>query len=144
MTLVLVLRIVLISGKGAMRTVSIPISICLALLVTGSTSYAESAAPAQQKECFFRSQINGFNHAGKDQIYVHTGPREVYLFQTFPDCHDLDWSENIGIDQVGGGTICSGIDVTLIVPSPIGPRRCEVRMIRKLSEDEIKQRRGAR
>ena len=125
-----------------MRTVSIPSAACIAMLVASCAPYGESPAPAQKKECFFRSEIDGFSHAGKDQIYVNTGPREVYLFETYPDCHDLDWSEAIGFDQAGAGTICSGLDVTLIVPSPVGPRRCQVRMIRKLSEDEIKQRRA--
>lgn len=93
------------------------------------------------KECFFLSQVSGFNHAGRDQIYVHTGPSETYLFRTLGSCPDLDFGENIGFDQVGGGTICSGIDVDLIVPSTIGPRRCPVAMIRKLAPGEKAERR---
>ena len=42
----------------------------------------------------------------------------------------------MGFDQAGGGTICSGLDVDLIVPTPIGPQRCPVRMIRKLAPEE--------
>jgi hypothetical protein len=88
------------------------------------------------RECFFLREVSGFNNAGKDQIYVHTGPRETYLFRTLGPCPDLDFGENIGFDQVGGGSICNGIDVDLIVPSPIGPRRCPVAMIRKLAPGE--------
>lgn len=93
------------------------------------------------KECFFLTEVSGFNSAGRDQIYVHTGPRETYLFRTLGPCPDLDFGENIGFDQVGGGTICNGIDVDLIVPSTIGPRRCPVAMIRKLAPGEKAVRR---
>jgi hypothetical protein len=94
------------------------------------------------RECFFLSQVDGFNHAGKDQIYVHTGPRETWLFRTLGPCPDLDFGEAIAFDQAGGGTICNGIDVDLIVPSTIGPRRCPVAMIRKLAPGEkaVRQR----
>ena len=97
--------------------------------------------PPSGKECFFLSQVNGFNHAGRDQIYVHTGPSETYLFRTLGPCPDLDFGEAIGFDQAGGGTICNGIDVDLIVPSTIGPRRCPVAMIRKLAPGEKAVRR---
>lgn len=100
---------------------------------------AHRAAPG--KECFFLREVSGFNHAGRDQIYVHTGPRETFLFRTLGPCPDLDIGENIGFDQAGGGTICNGIDVDLIVPSQIGPRRCPVAMIRKLAPGEKAVRR---
>lgn len=99
-----------------------------------------TAAAQEGRQCFFPSQVTGYTEAGENQIYVHTGPRDVYLFETFGNCHDLKWSEAIGFDHRGTGTICSGLDVTLIVPTPIGPRRCPVRMIRKLNEAEAKSR----
>lgn len=84
------------------------------------------------QECFFRSQVSGFNSAGPRHIIVHTGPGERYEFETFGPCPDLDFSEAIGFEQVGPGMICSGLDVNLIVPSVIGPQKCPIRMIRKL------------
>ena len=71
-----------------------------------------------------------------DRILVDVGVNDTYLFETLGSCSDLDYAETIGFDQHGSGTICQGIDVTLVVPSPIGERRCAVRMIRKLSEVE--------
>lgn len=96
---------------------------------------------ASGKECFFLREVSGFSHAGRDQIYVSTGPGETWLFRTLGPCPDLDFGENIGFDQAGGGSICSGIDVDLIVPSTIGPRRCPVAMIRKLAPGEKAVRR---
>jgi hypothetical protein len=93
------------------------------------------------RQCFFLSQVSGYSHAGRNQIYVSTGPRDTYLFETLGPCPDLDYGEAIGFDPAGAGTICSGIDVDLIVPTTIGPRRCPVSMIRKLAPDEKRSRR---
>jgi len=102
-----------------------------------------SAAPAREpplqpadgaKQCFFLSQIDGYTHVkGSDRlIRVTTGPRDTYEFEVFGPCPYLGDAESMAFDQAGGGTICNGIDVDLIVPTPIGPQRCPVRMIRKL------------
>ena len=95
------------------------------------------------KSCFFLSQVNGFQRGpdlggGRDSIVVSVG-LDRYLFETFGPCPDLDFSETIGFDQNGPGTICRGLDVDLIVPSTIGPHRCPIRMIRKLGEAEAAQ-----
>ncbi|MEH6790804.1 DUF6491 family protein [Parasphingorhabdus sp.] len=99
-------------------------------------------ADGQVRSCFFISQVNGFNDApeagiGSDRIIVNVGVNDKYLFETFGSCPDLNWSETIAFDQRGPGRICQGLDVDLIVPTSIGPQRCPVRMIRKVSEAEI-------
>lgn len=119
------------------------------LLASGCSStngpQAETAAvqgsPQETgKDCFFLSQVNGFSDAGDDRIMVHTGVNDVYEFKTFGSCPDLNFSEAIAFDQRGPGTICRGIDVDLIVPTAIGPRRCPVSMIRKLTPAEAEAR----
>lgn len=115
-----------------------------AIAVVALTALTACAAPAEEpprsatsggaKQCFFLSQVDGYTHVkgSRDRIRVSTGPRDKYEFQVFGPCPYLDDAENMGLDQAGGGTICSGLDVDLIVPTPIGPQRCPVRMIRKL------------
>ena len=78
--------------------------------------------------------MNGFTSAGRDRINVNVGPRRTYEFKTFGACPDIDYSNAIAFDQNGPGTICRGIDVDLIVPTSIGPQRCQVSMIRRLPE----------
>ncbi|MEW9856170.1 DUF6491 family protein [Novosphingobium sp. M1R2S20] len=102
-----------------------------------------TTAAAGASTCFFPSQVNGFQRAssterGSDDIVVTVGANRKYLFQTLGPCPDINWSETIAFDQFGPGQICDGRDVTLIVPSTIGPRRCPVRMIRELSPEEAK------
>ena len=92
----------------------------------------------QHRECFHASQVSGFNGATNNQIYVDTGPSEVWLFDTFGNCPNLDFTQKLALKSTPDDLICSGVDVDLIVPSPIGPQRCPVRMIRKLSKAEAK------
>lgn len=99
------------------------------------------SATAQDEECFYMSQVSGFNDApdgatGSDRIYVHAGPDDTYLFETFGSCPDLNFSETIAFDQNGPGRICRGIDVDLLVPTAIGLQRCPVAMISKVEESD--------
>ena len=117
---------------------------CAAAVVIAAscTSYASAPQTAQvsgaERQCFYLSQVSGYNHVkgARDRIRVSTGPRDTYEFEVFGPCPYLDDAETMGFDQAGGGTICRGLDVDLIVPTPIGPQRCPVRMIRKLAPDE--------
>jgi hypothetical protein len=106
-----------------------------------AANMAESASPA--RSCFYRSQVNGFQNVrddkpGSDSVVVTVGANRKYLFETFGSCPDIDWANDIGFDQNGPGQICDGLDVTLVVPTTIGPRRCAVKMIRQLSAEEAK------
>lgn len=124
--------------------VRITAALSAAALAASCTSYGDepSSAPASDsaRECFFLSEVSGYTYAGKNKIHVSTGPGEKYEFETLGSCPDLDYGESIGFDPVGPGTICRGIDVDLIVPSDIGPKRCPVAMIRKLPRDEKPKR----
>lgn len=120
-------------------------SIAIVALATlaGCTASAEAppraaVADGGPKQCFFLSQIDGYTHVkgSRDRIRVSTGPKDMYEFQVFGPCPFLNDAEKMGFDQAGGGTICSGLDVDLIVPTTIGPQRCPVRMIRKLDPNE--------
>ena len=100
------------------------------------TDMAAARSPDAERSCFWPSAVNGFTDAGRDRVYVHTGPNDVYLFEIFGTCPDLNFTEKLALKTRGSGMVCSGLDVDLIVPSTIGPQRCPVRMIHKLSEAE--------
>ena len=108
---------------------------------TNAPDKTVTSSSSSGRACFQPAQVSGFNDApGDNRIYVHTGPSETFLFETFGSCPDIDFAQDIGFDFTPTGSICSGLDVTLIVPSTIGPRRCPVRMIRKLSQAELDAR----
>lgn len=119
------------------------IAVAALAVLSGCTAAADApprsaATDRGDRQCFFLSQVNGYTHVrgSRDRIRVSTGPSDRYEFQVFGSCPYLDDAEAMAFDQAGGGTICSGLDVDLIVPTPTGPQRCPVRMIRKLAPDE--------
>lgn len=117
------------------------IGVAVAATLVGCAAPADRShrlAAGDVRQCFFLSQVDGYQRVkgSRDRILVTTGPRDTYEFEVFRPCPYLGDSEVMGFDQAGGGTICSGIDVDLIVPTPTGPQRCPVRMIRKLAPDE--------
>lgn len=118
------------------------IAVTAAALLVASAAPAMDSRPAakQPRQCFQLAAVSGYSHARDNRVYVHAGPGETYLFRTLGPCPDLAWAENIALDPATAGPICSGIDVDLIVPSTIGPRRCPVSMIRKLARGEKEQR----
>ncbi len=122
--------------------VRIAATAAVAMLAASCARHAGEPASAEmagaKRDCFFLSQVSGYTYAGKNRIHVSTGPNETYEFETLGSCPDLNYSETLAFDQNGPGTICRGIDVDLVVPTPIGPRRCPVAMIRKLSPQESK------
>lgn len=104
-------------------------------------SPAEPAAkPASKpaRQCFWANQVNSFASDDDRHVYVRVGVKDIYELEMFGRCHDIDWTQKIGIVSRGGSTICSGLDAEIIAPSPIGPQRCQVSKVRKLSEAEIK------
>jgi hypothetical protein len=111
-------------------------AVVTAVALVASAAPAKAPRAAGARECFQIAAVSGYTHARNDRLYVHTGPRDVYLFRTMGPCPDLAWAENIALDPATAGPICAGIDVDLIVPSTIGPRRCPVAMIRKLAPGE--------
>lgn len=118
------------------------------IAVIAAAALVVSAAPAKDspppksaaRECFQLAAVSGYSHARNNRVYVHAGPGDTYLFQTLGPCPDLEWAEGIALDPATTAPICSGLDVDLIVPSTIGPRRCPVSMIRKLAPGEKPER----
>ena len=119
-----------------------------ALLLAGAAACAPvtppppgplAAGPAPGRQCFFPSTVSGFRE-GEDRrsAYLRVSGRDVYRVDLFGPCPDLSSAERILLDsRAGGASVCEGLDVTLIVPSNIGPQRCPARALRKLAEAEV-------
>ncbi len=101
-----------------------------------------AAKPPAKRACFFSHQINGWREGRSSRdnvVYLDVGARDVYRLDTFGPCDGLDEAISIGVETRGGGTaICDGLDVTLITQSGVGPYRCPVSKITRLTPEEIK------
>ncbi len=92
---------------------------------------------AKRQQCFFPSSVSGFRAADEHNLYLRVGVRDVYQFEMFGPCQDINWNERIAIVTRGGGTICSGMDADIVTHTSIGPQRCPVRSVRKLTPEEV-------
>jgi hypothetical protein len=99
------------------------------------------AGLSTERQCFFTRTIDGYNEAPDgptgDRLYITTGPRERWLFETFGACPELDWSFQIALDTRAQTTVCTGDTATLLVPRGIGggpADRCTVRLLGKMLE----------
>ena len=96
-----------------------------------------AAAPAK-KQCFWTRQISNFASDDDRVVNVRVGVKDVYRFEMFGRCDEVDWAQGIAVRSRGSSYICSGLDTEIVTPSSLGPHRCHVRTVRKLTEDEIK------
>lgn len=106
--------------------------------MAAAKSPAAAPAPAQKKQCFWTRQINGFASNDDRIVNVRVGVKDVYQFEMFGRCDEVDWANQIAVRSRGSSYICSGLDAEIISPTSLGPHRCPVRTVRKLSEEEIK------
>ncbi|WAT17651.1 DUF6491 family protein [Aurantiacibacter sp. MUD11] len=120
----------------------------LAVLATAACVYDGQEEPepianlSTERECFFVSQVNGYNEAPDgprgDRLYVRTGVRDRFLLETLGTCPDLDWSWQIGIDPNHQSAVCTGDVVDLVIPRTAGgrPDRCSARVLGKMIEED--------
>jgi hypothetical protein len=115
------------------------IAAMLLSLAGASGALAADPAPAETpaRQCFWTRDVNGFNAVDDRTVNLRVGVKDVYQLELFSRCPDIDWTEQIAIESRGSTWICSGLDAVLIAPSPIGPQRCMVRSVRKLTPEEV-------
>lgn len=86
--------------------------------------------------CFSARNVSNWRVVGRRTVNIGVGASQVYQLTLMGDCPDLDTRETMAF-QSSNNTICNPIDATIIVGTPIGPRRCPVRDMRRMSEAEI-------
>jgi hypothetical protein len=113
------------------------IAIAALFAVTTLAGAAQAKPAPSDRACFHASNVSGFRAPDDKTVYVRVGVRDVYQMQMLGSCPQIDWAEKIGIRTRGSEWICSGLDADLISPTSIGPQRCAVRMMRKLTPAEV-------
>ena len=131
-----------------MKTLTIASLVAGLALTAGASALAadDSAAPAARspapRACFFSHQISGWREGRNPRenvVYLDVNTHDVYRLDTLGPCQGVNEALTIGVETRGGGSaICDGLDVTLITNDGIGPYRCPVSKITKLTPEEIK------
>ena len=91
------------------------------------------------RQCFHAGWVNDFDARGDDVIDVRSGANRYFRLQLFPGCPNTTWTRQVALRTTSGSSwICQGLDAELIVPQPgIGPQRCLVTSVRRLSDAEV-------
>jgi len=118
---------------------------------TGDAAASSDQVDDAPRKCFFPRQVNGFrsieNENGQRderRILIDVGASDTYEFELVRSCPGLRFARSIALKTAGPGRVCTGLDVDLIVNDTLGPERCNVTMMRKLSADDPNARAGAR
>lgn len=117
------------------------IAAILAATAVGGAALAKSPVePADKagRQCFWTREVNSFASSDNRIVNVRVGVRDVYQMEMFGRCPDVDWNNHIALVSRGSSYICTGLDAEIISPTTIGPQRCPVRNIRKLTAEEVK------
>ncbi len=103
-----------------------------------ATAADKPAGKDTRSACFFARDVTSYSAAGDRTVYVKVNLREVYRLDLFNPCPDIDWTWKIALVSHGSDWVCSPMDATIIVNrSPIGPQRCEVSKVTKLTPEEV-------
>ncbi len=98
----------------------------------------EGAEAKASRQCFLARRADGFAAPDEKNLYVRAGVREVYHFEMFGHCNELDWAQKIALVSRASDWICQGVDAEVITPTAIGPQKCLVRNMRRLTDAEAK------
>jgi len=118
------------------------LSIACAAMVAASLAAPMAANAASKgdegRSCFYSRNISSWSPAGKDTVNIRVGVNDYYRLGLLGACPDIDWTQTIGLESRGSDWICSGLDVTVIVPrTTIGPQRCAATNLHKLTPTEV-------
>ena len=113
------------------------------LLAAGATTPGFARSPDEPaaetpRHCFWTRQINSFASNDNRIINIRVGVNDYYQMEMLGRCGEVDWNNSIAIRSRGSSYICTGIDAEVISPTSIGPERCAVKTIRKLTAEEAK------
>jgi hypothetical protein len=116
---------------------SIAALLTLSAGATTTPALAKSPVEPAKQQCFFTRNADGFAAPDDKTLYVRVGVRNVYQFEMFVPCQDMDWNQRIALVSRASSSICTGMDAEVVTHSPIGTLRCPVRSVRKLTPEEI-------
>jgi hypothetical protein len=122
-----------------MRTSATLVLAAMALIAcTSEPRPPPGVAAADHRKCFFSSQVNSFQAADENTVYLKVGVHDVYEMKMFAPCRDVDWAHRIALTSHGGSSICTGLDADIIAPGIGEPaHRCQVRDVRHLTPEEV-------
>lgn len=130
-----------------MKVAAIAITSCAAAALFGCAQRgpAPMSAASEGRDCFHANNVSGFTARSDETVDLQVGANRHYRLQLAGVCPNVNWTTGVAIVSRGSPWICQGLDAELIVPNPgLGPQRCLVSSVRRLSDAEVQALRGGR
>jgi hypothetical protein len=117
---------------------TISLAAALAILVGCAQQPSSSTTAANRNQCFLPRFVNGFAAPDDQTLYVRVGVNDIFRFEMFGRCLNMDWHQRLGLVARPGPWICSGMDAQIITRGRgVGRQTCFVSNMRKLTPEEI-------
>jgi hypothetical protein len=113
-------------------------ALCLSAAAPVAAKSPVEPGAKSQRQCFWAHQVNGFASNDDRIVNIRVGVNDVYQFEMFSHCQDVDWNNRIALVSRGSNYICEGSDAEIISRTEIGPQRCQVKAIHKLTPEQAK------
>jgi hypothetical protein len=118
-------------------------ALAVALVGAGASqiAVAKDATPAAKpggKQCFYSRNVDSFAAPDQHNLYIRVGVRDVYHFEMFGPCQDIDWNQRLALVARPGPWICDGMKAEVISNARgLGPQRCFVKNMQKLTPEQV-------
>lgn len=109
----------------------------LGLGLAGCASGPTASEATAERHCFNADRVSNYAVVDSETVNLRVGSNEYYQIKLLGVCPDINWSQKVGLSTDGSATVCTGVDLTLLVPSSTGPQECAAESLRKLSASEI-------
>lgn len=120
-----------------MRTSFLAAGAALLALAVAAPSLAADKPAKPSRSCFFNRDVSSFSAVDDQTVNIRVGVKDYYRLDLMGRCPDIDWNNSIALISRGGSSICDGMDATIVTRSAIGPQRCPVKTVTKLTPDEV-------
>ena len=122
----------------ARRSIAMLLACAAATAPLAGANAADTHKGEGARSCFYSRDISSWSEVDSRTVNLRVSLHDYYQLKLLTDCPDVNWTQAIGLESRGRDWICSGADVTLIIPHPqSGPPRCPASEMRKLSREEV-------
>jgi hypothetical protein len=129
------------SGRSAvLLAAALGVAACAdqnATSAAGVGAPASARAPGRVENCFRPGDVRNWRAPDSRTVYLRTNSNRVYRLGLLGPCPDVNWAQGLGMRTRGSPMICSALDVTIVSPSSIGPRRCMANTLAQLTPEEV-------